>query len=288
MTMMRSNQRIPMPGSRGWEDYIPAHGEASVNLGLKGSYGKKPKGGSMRFRRGRFSRFRRSTNTRFWMCDAQALYPNGANSFSNSSPTLVAGISPNLSQPTPTSATLQTQQKYRLVGIQGDILVWRDPADESDLVAGVDSGLPGNEMMFLWYIWKRMQLTSDSLSAQATGNNDPAIGGDIQTLLQGDDVLNWGRRRIIPPRYRSLAYTYELATTTSPSVVQPYDFYGIEHFPTKIPPPRIPRRGITLSRNEAVVCYARALQWSRTGQEWVNPQNVSYWVHPMMRARYER
>jgi len=244
----------------------------------------------MSFRRGRrFSRFRRSTNTRFWMCDAQALYPNGANSFSNSAPTLVAGISPNLSQPTPTSATLQTQQKYRLVGIQGDLLVWRDVSDPQDLTSGADTGIPGTQMTYLWYVWKRMQLTSDTLSAQATGNNDPAIGGDIQTLLQGDDILNWGRRRLIPTRLRPMQYDpRSVAPTQSGAIQVAFDTYQLEHFPTRIPPPRIPRRGITLSRNEAVVCYARALSWDLTGQEWVNPQNLAFFVHPMLRARYER
>lgn len=278
-----------MPRNFHWSDYIPASGEAHAQIGLKGRFGKGAKS-MRRFGNRRFSRFRRSTNTRFWMCDSQALYPNGANSLSNSAPTLVAGISPNLSQPTPTSATLQTQQKYRLVGIQGDILLWRDISDPTNITAGADTGVAGTEMTFVWYFWKRMQLTSDTLAAQATGNNDPAIGGDIQTLLQGDDILNWGRRRLIPTRLRPTAIfnPQETAPPASSGVIPEVDSYQLEHFPTRIPPPRIPRKGITLARNEAVVCYVRPLCWSITGQEWTNPQNLAYFVHPMLRARYER
>jgi len=148
-------------------------------------------------------------------------------------------------------------------------------------------------MHFIFYIWKVMQLTADSLSAEGTSNNDPGPGGDIQTLLQSDSILNWGMVQLPIPRWSvphgalDTVWAKDNITDTTYHNIVNTTQYVENHRPAKIPLPRIPRLGITLGRDKAVVCYVRALMWGIDAQDWVNPGDSTYWTQPMIRQRYQ-
>lgn len=274
-----------MARNSGWKDWIPAGGKGHVLAEITGNVGNA-KGGRNVFRsRGRFSRRRfRNDGRRVWVADPQAHMPANPVQLTNTGTTIVTGISPRLSQPTPTATTTPFDQKHRLVGMQGTIPVWKDPDDPGSVTLDKDTGAATGAPYLLFYVWKVIQLTVDALTPQATGSNSPDPTADLQVMLQADDVLNWGFRRILPNVMHP--FGWKGVSTAGAVAATQTDENMFEPRMTFLPRPRIPRLGIVLGRDKALVLYVRPLQWSWTGQEWTNPTTNPLWAHPLLRGRY--
>jgi len=276
---------------RDWKDYIPASGEAHATIGLKGRFGK---GAKMR----RFSR--RKRGRRVWVADPQSMVPSSPINIAVSAASIVVGISPRLALPTPTATTTPFDQKARLVGIQGNVMIWRDPdgisAADPPVVGETGDTDENSGFVICMYMWKVVQLTADTLSAESAGNNDPSFfaSGDLPVLLQTDSVLNWGRVLLNKPKWREPARSIERIWTGDVLADSTYHQLAFRQYlddwtPRVIPPPRIPKFGITLGRDKALVLYVRPMQWGPTAEDWINlpGADANIWAQPVLRARYE-
>lgn len=254
----------------------------------------------MRYRRR--SRFRKPFfKSRFWNASSENLVTGTVGEFTGSSAVALLGISPNLAQLTPTSlnSSFQYDQKMKLVGMQGSIPVWITQSEE--LVLTENEMGAASAPYVLFYVWKVIQMTADTLAVETATSNDPNPTGDLSTLLMGDDVLNWGHVHV--PVWTYARNSYGIWTTNpsgfpySPPLPTSEEGPGasslflqssqLGRWFAYIPKPRIPKYGINLGRTRALVCYGRLMQWSLFGTAWSNPVLPAYY-QPMLRARWER
>lgn len=281
----------------GFKDWIPAGGKGHALLEVTGNVGNA-KGGRMygrrRFRGRRFGK----PSQRFWTASGN-VFPQEVITLGAGGPQTLIGISPDLGQPTPTGASFQYDQKYKLIGCQGHIRVWSIPTQPDSVSPGADTGV-GSYPRVLFYCWKVMNMTADSLQAQTAGNNDmdPTSTGDMQTVLQGDDVLNWGFVDV--PTWRNVGNELlmtpwnssgvPLATTPTTNLDYTYAKSSMGHrWWGYIPRPRIPKFGITLGRTRVLVLYTKYLTWSLNADSWaLGGEATPGRAWPMLRLRWTK
>jgi len=240
-----------MPKMKGWEDYIPASGEASVGLNLKGRYGRSSNVRRFKGRRSRFSNNRRTN--RWWV--------TSANNEEGWTPVSVAGdngksyqlyeILPMNTAVAPVSNQLQAQRlnkPCKLLMNQG--FIWMrmempDPPSQGWLNSGARLPLIA---WWNWVVkrggWENNVPTPDSFNMLPT----LSPSSDLRRALQSKRIISYGATAIYPqtgfmPVFNTAIEEFTVGSTLSPA----------ERFPfARIPLPRIPKKGITFGPDDVL------------------------------------
>lgn len=265
-----------MPRMRkGWDDYIPAKGEARVLAELKGSYGGK----NMYRRRGGRRQFRGSyRNQRFWVPFTGAVA--GDRSLTTfdalTKPELVARITPQGA--TPDELSILNTQNYqlnsaqRLLMFQGSIPVWAElqAKNGEEWVDSASRNWLPIWNLFFW--WQKVRGSLSTLDAADTGlgdenihaqvsaryvwSNAPGAQGNLERMMMRKDVIQWGWRTIRPINPKNLLMT------GTPNQFEGFPFdpkvYGRYTF---LPLPRIPKRGYVFSQGDELRLFASVVPY---------------------------
>lgn len=245
-----------MPKASDWTDYIPASGEASVGLNLKGRYGGK--GSNMRRsrfnKRSRFSRVPR--RQRYWFPNYTGdQFESGWDSLpSVATPVNIRSYNSGAASIGTTAEPEDLNQQVLLM-TQGPIfarltLLQETPENPTPTQLGNHS----NQFMMLSYFWSVDELEPDgSLAAPSAYEfSSPADGGS-QTLriLRRKDMLNWG---VLPLFWENTLQMYGGDNTQVPNYHQDHRFPWC-----RIPGPRIPKGGIRLGNDRMVNLHTTIL-----------------------------
>ncbi|WP_037488416.1 hypothetical protein [Sphingobium indicum] len=239
-----------MPKASDWTDYIPASGEASVGLNLKGRYGGK--GSNMRRsrfnKRSRFSRVPR--RQRYWFPNYQGdLFESGWDALpAVATPVTIRSFNSGAAAVNSTSEPEDLSAQTLLL-TQGPIfarltLIQETPENPTPTQLGNHD----HQFMMLSYFWSVDELDGNgSLDVPTSFEfSSPADGGSRTIrLLRRKDMLNWG---LLPLYWENRLQMYGGDTTQVPNYHQDHSFPW-----TRIPPPRIPKGGIRLG-NDRMVC----------------------------------
>lgn len=240
-----------MPRKSDWTDYIPASGEASVGLNLKGRYGGKGSTRMRRYSRGR-SRFSRvPRRSRYWFPNYMGeQYESGWQSLStDATPVNIRSYNAQAfqvnSQSEPEDLNAQT-----LLMTQGPIYARLLNIQDTPPTPDANQlGDPYSQFMVLAWCWSVDELNPDGslplpVNYRFAGPNS-GLSKTLQ-MLRRKDMLNWG---ILPLVWEHRVQMYTgTAGTAVPNYYQDNRALGW----TRIPPPRIPRGGIRLGPDRMV------------------------------------
>jgi len=239
-----------MPRKSDWTDYIPASGEASVGLNLKGRYGGKS-GGSMRRRRYSSSRYRGvPRRSRYWFPNYLGdQYESGWQSLdTTATPVNIrsynagAFAANNTAEPEDLNEqTLLMTQGYIFARLY---LLQETPENPTPTQLGNHD----HQFQMLSWFWSVDELEPDGSlpsPSQYRFNAPGGAGSFTNQMLRRKDILNWGIKPLV---WENRLQMYGGDNTQVPQYQQ--DNKG---FPwTVIPGPRIPRRGIRLGPTRMV------------------------------------
>lgn len=236
-----------------WSKYIPASGEASAQIGLKGRFGGSRMRGRSRFRRrSRYSYTDR--NERYWVHSTdneQGWEPwqtGPAFQFNITSQGIASSISASETAP------FNETRMVRLLRTQGFILT------RLAFGSGKDQSIPTTFNEFAatpsvigWYAWMIRQTEGDGTMGSASAFSfapTAQSGSDLRQLLRRKDVLQYGFVHFAP----DVPYRVGAVDFTGPSIV----LDNVANIKAgglpfgRIPLPRIPKRGIMLGRQRVL------------------------------------
>lgn len=255
-----------MPRMRkGWDDYIPAKGEARVLAELKGSYGGKSMYRNRR-RRGAFRGTQR--RERYWVpfYNSDSTGPALESYHVPRQILRVTPLGPNPDYISVDNTQFFGNSQARLLMMQGSIPVWLNLNDRAmeDWAAG-----PGSRevpMVHLFYYWMKTRGDMDygsstggdpaegaSVGGKYVWSNAPGNLGNLYKFLQRKDIIQWGHRTLRPINPQGVRASYNGTGTA---------FYGWPMDPfTKgqvsyLPLPRMGKRGYTFAPGDELKLYA--------------------------------
>lgn len=246
-----------MPRKSDWTDYIPASGEASVGLNLKGRYGGKS-GGNMRRRFSR-SRFRKvPRRQRYW-------YPNASGAISEQ------GWSSLALEDTPLNIRSYTNDdptglvepsdlnQQLLLMTQGPIFARLNLIQETpENPTPTQLGNHEHQFFVLAYFWSVDELGGDGsldLPSKFRFSAPAAPLSLTSRILRRKDILSYG---MLPISWENDLQMYGGDTTQVPQYHQTHPHTRLPW--TRIPPPRIPKGGIRLGNDRMVNLHTTLLQ----------------------------
>lgn len=249
-----------MPRKSDWTDYIPASGEASVGLNLKGRYGGKSGG---RMRRRSYSRFSRvPRRSRYWfpyyLGDQNESGWQGLDTVAT--PVTIRSFNSGAFA-TNDTAEPEDLSSQTLLMCQGPIYARLYLLQESpENPTPTQLGNHDYQRAYLSYFWSVDELGPDGSLPLPTSYNFAApssVGTKTLQLLRRKDILNYG---LLPLHWENSLQMYGGDNTQVPNYHQ--DNRGIPW--TRIPPPRIPRRGIRLGPDRMVCLHTTIMSRNLT------------------------
>lgn len=252
-----------MPGSNDWKDYIPASGEASVNLGLKGKFGK---GANMRrrFMRGgrrntKFASYRGPRADKWWYTylgeNGDGETPiNWDDGGSWNTPQVVVSLSGSriaADQFSGGSGFLvrgSNEVNVRWIGRDGTIPITLTTQQPNDGTPS-DPGTLRNTWATVLYAWFKFHQDFSNTLPGNIGTQFPMRPDEnLRSMLARKDIIRWGFvdiPRQMNRQEEDLGASISLANMPGP---RPRAF---------IPFPRFPRGGFKMTSRELLMCIVQ-------------------------------
>jgi len=261
-----------MPSKSDWTDYIPASGEASVGLNLKGRYGGKGSNMRRKFRgRSRFSRVPR--RQRYW-------FPNssGANTEIGWQVLDTEAIPINIrsvNNEDPTTSEPEDLNNQMLLMTQGPLfarlnLIQNSPENPTPTQLGNHDF----QYLVLAYFWSVDEVEPDGSLALPSKFRFSAPSSALSLtprILRRKDILNYG---MLPLSWDNDLQMYGGDNTQVPQYHQTHPRTRLPY--TRIPPPRIPKGGIRLGTDRLVNLHTTLLSSVSLGlasiPDWLEPE----------------